>query len=62
VPSESEHGLSSPSGFATPYHFSISRTCGFAFGDAGMCFHVVYIQEEKKKERKKERATNIKRY
>jgi len=24
----------SPSGFAAPYHFSISPTCGFAFGDA----------------------------
>jgi len=28
----------SPSGFTAPYHFSISPTCGFAFGD----FHVEY--------------------
>jgi len=28
----------SPSGFATPYHFSISPTCGLA----GTCFYVEY--------------------
>jgi len=36
-----------PSGFAAPYHFLISPTCGFTFGDAGTCtgtcFHVEYI-------------------
>jgi len=25
-----------------PYNFSISTTCGFAFGGAGTCFHVEY--------------------
>jgi len=29
----------SPSGFAVPFHFSISFTCGFAFRSAGTCFH-----------------------
>jgi len=33
----------SPSGFAAPYNFSISPTCGFIFGDsAGTCFHIEY--------------------
>jgi len=35
VQSESDFipARTSPSGFAAPYHFSISPTCDFAFGD-----------------------------
>jgi len=33
-------------GFAAPYHFSISPTCGSAFGDAGTCFmwNILHIE------------------
>jgi len=35
----------SPSGFAVPYHFSITITGGFAFGySAETCFHVVQLK------------------
>jgi len=29
----------SPFGFAAPYHFSVSPTCGFAFGDVEYTQH-----------------------
>jgi len=43
--SDSMSVRASPSGYAVPYHSSISITGGFAFGNsAETCFHVVYIQ------------------
>jgi len=33
-----------PYGFAVTYNFSILLTCGFAFGHARPCFHVVHAR------------------